>query len=462
MIREVDAIVIGSGQGGVPLAVTLAQRGRRVALFERGPFGGTCINTGCTPSKAFLAGAHAVGRARRATALGLRGEVRLDFPAAMERVRGLVASWSAATRARLVSAGVELVAGEAAFCGERTVAAADVTLRAPLVVIDSGAAPSLPPLAGLRDVPYLDNRSFFAQTALPQRFLVLGGGYIGLELGQGMARAGSEVHVVDPHPHVLDREEADAGAVLESALGADGVQFHLGANATAVRRAGDAIVLALADGSELIGDALLVATGRVPNTADLHCERAGIALDGRGFVAVDAHLRTSASGVYALGDVAGGPAFTHVSWEDHRRILAALDGEPRTRDDRVLAYSTFTEPQLARVGFTLAQAQAGGHRARAVTLPLSSVARAVEWNEERGFYRLVVDEDDDRILGATLVGYEAGEIVHAILAHIVSGSGWQRLDQSVHIHPTFSEGLPSLARLVASERAAAAPLPPGP
>jgi dihydrolipoamide dehydrogenase len=456
MIRNVDAIVIGSGQGGVPLAIALAGEGKHVVLFERGAFGGTCINAGCTPSKAFLAAAHSVGRARRARSIGLVGEVSLDFPAVMERVRGIVRAWSEAARVRLAAAGVEIVSAEASFRDERLVDGGGTTVRAPLVVIDTGGTAVVPPVDGLRDVPFFDNASFFAQRTLPRRFLVLGGGYIGLELGQGMARAGSEVHIVHPKARVLDNEEADASGVLEDALREDGVRLHLNARAVAATRRGDEILLQLADGTMVCGDALLIATGRKPNTAALQCERAGIALDDRGYVVVDENLRTTAEGIFALGDVARQPAFTHVSWEDHRRILAVLHGEPRTRNDRVLSYSTFTEPQVARAGLTLEQALMHGHDALAVTLPLRDVARAVEWNEERGFYRLVVDRSNDRILGATLVGYEAGELVHVFIAHIEAGSTWHRLADSVHIHPTFGEGLPALARLVSAKTPAEA------
>ena len=448
MIRDVDAIVIGSGQGGVPLAIAFAQEGRDVVLFERGAFGGTCINAGCTPSKAFLAAAHSAGRARRARALGVHGQVTVDFPFVMERVRGIIESWSSGVRQRLLSAGVDIVAAEASFSGERTVTGGGVTVCAPMVVIDTGGTALVPPIDGLAEAGYLDNATFFGQRTLPRRFGVLGGGYIGLELGQGMARCGSEVHVIHRNERVLDAEEPDASYALAQALRGDGVILHLGARTAAVRRVGENIVVTLQDGSELAFEALLVATGRRPNTGALRCELGGVALDARGYVQVDDALRTSVSGVFALGDVAGQPAFTHVSWEDHRRILSTIRGEERRRGDRVLVYSTFTEPQIARAGVTLAKARATGHDAIAVTLPLSDVARAVEWNEERGFYRIVVDARDERILGATLVCYEAAELIHAVLPYIAAGATWRDLAAAMHVHPTFAEGLPSLARLV--------------
>lgn len=454
-MSDVDAIVIGSGQGGVPFAVESARRGRRVVLFERGAVGGTCVNVGCTPSKAFLAAAHAAGRARKASALGLRGTFTLDFPAVMERVRGIVASFRSGAEKRLAEAGVELIRAEASFEGERAVGAGGVSMSASLVVIDTGASAMVPDIPGLAGTPYLTNETFFDQRVLPKRFIVLGGGYVGLELGQGMARAGSEVHVIHRASRLLNGEEPDASDLLQQALLDDGARIHLNATTRSVRYDGGVFDLELDDGTSVAAEALLVATGRRANTSALNVNASGLALDKRGFVAIDDRFATACPGVYAIGEVAGQPAFTHVSWEDHRRLLAILAGEPRTRNDRVLAYSTFTEPQVARVGDTLDQALAKGIKARAVTLRLDSVARAIEWGEKRGFYRMVVDSETDKIIGATLVGYETAELIHVFVAHIQAGSTWQTLDRSVHIHPTYAEGLPSLARLLNEPNASA-------
>jgi dihydrolipoamide dehydrogenase len=447
--QAVDAIVIGSGQGGVPFAAGLAEEGKRVVLFERGRLGGSCVNYGCTPSKAFLAAAHSAGRARRAEKLCVRMQVSVDFAAVMDRTRSIRDEFMRFTARRLERAGVQVVHAQATFVGERTVAGGEQTVSAPLIVIDTGTTAAIPPIDGLAATPYLTNESFFEQTTLPRRMLVLGGGYIGLELGQGMARAGSEVHIIDHNTRVLAHEEAEASAALETSLTEDGVRLHLGCSATKVGHDGGHFALTLDDGALLEGDALLVALGRRPNSDALNAPAGGVELDARGMIKTDRQLRTTAAGIYAIGDVAGQPAFTHVSWEDHRRLRDIIAGGSRTRDDRVLAYTTFTEPQIARVGMTLADAQRQGLSARAVTLPLDSVARAIEWGETNGFYRLVVDQSSDRILGATLVGYEAGELVHVILAHMEAGSTWHILDRSVHIHPTYAEGLPTLARLLA-------------
>ena len=447
MALQCDAIVIGSGQGGVPLAKALARNGRSVYLFESGDIGGTCVNNGCTPSKSFLASAHAAGRARRASAIGVHTDISVDFPHVMERVRSIIAKFRSRSAQRLANAGVHIVKARARFTGTRVVAGGDVEVTAPTIVIDTGGLPSLPSIEGLSQTPFLTNESFFSLTALPRRAIVIGGGYIGLELGQGLARCGSEVHILVREEHVLAREEPDASALVADALREDGVTFHFNAGERRVRSSGGMVVVEMTDGTQLEADALLVATGRTPNTADLHAEASGIELNEHGFIRVDDYLRSTCDGVYAIGDAAGQPPFTHVSYEDYRRVLSTLNGEPRKRDDRVLGYTTFTDPQLAVVGLTIDQARERGIDARVETLPLSSVARAIEWNELRGFYRMVIDNATDRIIGATLVGYEAGELAHVFIAHMEAGSTWQVLARSVHIHPTYAEGLPSLAEL---------------
>ncbi len=279
---------------------------------------------------------------------------------------------------------------------------------------------------------------------------MIGGGYIGLELGQGLARCGSAVHIVNNASRALPGEESEVSDVLTRSLLRDFITLHSSAHVQSVSYEGSTYTLRLAAGATLVGDALLVAAGRTPNIP-AGTEAAGIALDARGYVAVDEHLQTTVPGVYALGDVAGQPQFTHVAWEDFRRLKAILAGDrSRTRSDRVLGYAVFTDPQVGRAGLTHEAAQQAGFTVRSVTLELDNVARAIEWNETDGFSRLVVDANTDAILGATLVGYEAGELVHVFLAHMEAGSTWRTLERSVHIHPTYAEGFPSLARLLLS------------
>ena len=443
---QADVLVIGSGQGGAPFATEMAGRGKRVVYFERGSWGGSCLNYGCIPSKMFLASAHAAGRARGAVDLGVHAEVTVDFPAVMERIQQVTGSRSEGVRSRLEKAGVRTVEAEARFTGERTVSGGDLTVQAPLVVIDTGLSPLVPPIDGLEDVPYFTYKTFWDIEQLPRETVILGAGYVGMELGQGLARLGSRVHLIDQLDRPIAGEEEDVSALLQEALEEDGVTFHLGTTAKSVARQKGVVTVELENGDSVSGGALLVATGQRPNTRALDPEAGGIRLDDDGYVRVDDRFQTTCEGVYAIGDVTGQPAFTHVSWEDHRRLLGILDGEDRTQLDRVLGYAFFTDPQVARAGSALAQAREQGHNARQVELALSEVTRAHEIGRTTGFYRMVVDEDTDKILGATLVGPETAELIHIFIAHIEAGSTWHELEQSTHIHPTFGEGLPTLAR----------------
>ncbi len=445
-MEAVDAIVIGSGQGGVPFATTLAGQGRRVVLFERERYGGSCVNWGCTPSKAFLAAAHAAGRASAAEALGVNCQVSVDFPKVMARVRAIRDRFARSTRNRLAAAGVELVEAEASFTGQGHVECGGRRFSAPVILIDTGSSAALPPVPGLQETPCFTDHNIWELGRCPERTLVIGGGFIALEIGQGLARLGSEVHLLLRGDRVLANESPRVSAVLEEALQRDGVVLH---RHTEVERAlplaGDRVALALNNGETLEGDALLLATGRRPNTEALHADRAGIELDRRGYVKVNEKLETTRPGVYALGEAAGQPAFTHVSWEDHRRLLAILKGEPRRRDDRVLAYAVFTEPQVGRAGLSPEQAAAQGIAVREGYMDIGNTNRAIEWGHDLGFFQLTVEAESDRIIGATLVGYEAAELVHVLLDLMEMGATAAQLATFQHAHPTYAEYLPSLA-----------------
>ncbi|MDV2992212.1 MAG: Mercuric reductase [Chroococcidiopsis sp. SAG 2025] len=450
-MKTADLIVIGSGQGGIPLAADWAKAGRKVVLFERDALGGSCINYGCTPSKAFLAAAHAAGRARQAASLGIQAQVQVDFPAVMERVRSIRDRFNQGMHKRLDTAGVEVVCAEATFTEERTVTGGDVTVEAPVIVINTGTSALVPDIPGLAATPYLTNRKFFDLQALPPRLLVIGGGYIGMELGQGLARLGSQTDLIVRGDRLLDREESEVSVTLAEAFKRDGIGLHFHERVQQVRHTDGVFTLNLSNGETLEAEALLVATGRKPNTDALNAAAAGIELDSQGYVQIGDRFHTTNPNVYAIGDVAKQPAFTHVSWEDYRRLKAILCGEERTKSDRVLGYAVYTEPQVGRVGMTLAEAEQQGINARAVTLPMAQIARAIEWGQDLGFYRMVIDRDTDKILGATLVGYETAELVHVFLSLMEAGANWQLLEQSVHIHPTYGEALPSLARLLVGE-----------
>lgn len=454
-----DMVVIGSGQGGVPLAASYAEEGRTVVLFERSAVGGTCVNYGCQPSKAFLASAHAAAAARNAGALGVTAQVTVDGARVMERTREVIEGSRDGVRDRLVNAGVRLVDAEAAFVDETTVQGGDVQVSAPVIVLNTGKSSVVPPLPGLDSIDYLTYESFWQLRDLPRRILVIGGGYVGVELGQGLARLGCETTIVDRSERIVDREEEDVSRILTRALEADGARIHSGRKIERIRPRSGVIDITLdsaasgdsEDALTLSVDAVLVATGRKANTASLNADTAGIELDERGHVRVDAEFRTSNPRVYAIGDVTGQPEFTHVSWEDYRRLRSVLDGGGRRRGDRVLGYAFFTEPEVGRVGLTLQQAREQGYDAKATTMSLENVSRARLSGAGEGFYRMVIDRKSDRILGATLVGPAAGELLHVFMAYMEAGATWHVLEQSVHVHPTFAEGLPTLARQFADD-----------
>lgn len=445
-MEKADAIIIGSGQGGVPLAVKLARQGKNVVLFEKGSLGGTCLNHGCYPSKAFLGAAHTAGAGRNAADWGIDMVPRIDFSRLMEKVRSK--RDSSYIKIALDKAGVRTISASASFTEERTVTGGGVTIEAPVVVINTGNAPFVPPVPGLDGTPYLTYLNFWDLDELPPRILIVGGGYIGVELGQGIAQLGSETHIIELTDRIVAREEPELSDTIQAALEADGVSFHLGRKAEKVDYADEIFTLSLDNGDELKAEALLMVVGQRANTIGLKPEASNIELTERGFIKVDDRLETSCPGVYAIGDVTGQPAFTHVSWEDHRRILSILDGGDRRQGDRVLGYAFYTEPEAGRCGITLEEAKSKGLNARTVRLELEHVARAWLLDRTRGYYRLVVDNDSDLILGATLIGPRAGDLVHVLLDLMEAGVSWRLLEQSVHIHPTFAEGLPTVARML--------------
>jgi len=442
-----DVIVIGSGQGGVPLATLLAGSGRRVLLAERAEPGGTCVNRGCTPSKSLIASAQAAHDARRAGRLGVHAEVRVDFRAVMERVEGIVRQWREGVERRIHEAGPNLVVARdhARFVGPRRVEAAGEVHEAAAVVVNVGTRHAVPPIPGLDAVPYLTNGSVFALRELPPRLVVVGGGYIGCELGQAFARLGSRVTVVEPGPHLLSREDPDVSEAVEKAFRAERIEVRTG-NAVARVDGGEGRVSAtLADGSVVEGTHLLVATGRVPNTADLGCEAAGVRLDARGFIPVDDGFRTSAEGVYAIGDCTGGPQFTHRSWDDGRILFDILTGaRSGGHDGRLVPYAMFTDPQVARVGLSEREAREQGVAVEVATLPFGHVARAIEADVPAGTMKVMIDPATERFVGAAIVGAQAGELVHAFSLLMQAGATARTMVDAEMIHPTFAEGLQTL------------------
>lgn len=441
-----DVIVIGAGQGGVPLAAWLAGAGRKVMLIERGDLGGTCVNTGCTPTKTLIASARAAHVARTAARLGVHaGEVRVDFAAVMRRKDEVVGQWRGGVEKRLREAGVGVVRGHARLAGGGRVEVDGETHEAETIVVDVGLRPAIPPVRGLEEVPYLTNASILGLTELPRRLLVLGGGYIGCELGQAFRRFGSEVAIVDPGKHLMGREDDDVSEALEEAFRAEGIEILLGARAVEAAKTEEGVRLTLEDGRSLEGSHLLVATGRAPNTDDLGCGAEGIDLDEHGFIPVDDAYRTSAEGVYAIGDCTGGPQFTHTSWDDGRILFGVLTGaRGGGRDERIVPYTAFTDPQVARVGLSEREAKEKGVEYELATMPFGSVARAIETDERAGVMKMLVDPETERILGAAFVGAQAGELIHVPAALMRAGATVRAITDGQMVHPTFAEGLQTL------------------
>jgi pyruvate/2-oxoglutarate dehydrogenase complex dihydrolipoamide dehydrogenase (E3) component len=445
---QIDVIVIGAGQAGPPLAARLAEAGRRVLLAEAKELGGTCVNDGCTPTKTMIASARAAHVARTAGRLGVRtGEVKVDLGAVVDRKDAVVRQWRESVQKRLDRAGerLTLVRGKARFVAPREVELNGERHSAGVVVINVGCRALIPPIPGLADTPHLDNASVIELRELPGHLVVLGGGYIGCEFAQMFRRFGSGVTVVESMHRLMSLEDPDSSAALQGVFEAEGIHLALGAKATSVSRAGGEVVVRLDGGREVRGTHLLVAVGRRPNTEDLGCEAAGIDRDARGYIPVDDHYKTSAEGVYAVGDVTPGPQFTHASWDDHRLLFDHLMGRPaRKRSERLIPITAFTDPQVARVGLTEEGAKNAGLAYEAATMPFGHIARARELDETAGTMKVLIDPKAERILGASIVGAEAGELIHVFVALVQAGAPARALVDAECVHPTFAEGLQTL------------------
>ncbi|WP_242344308.1 dihydrolipoyl dehydrogenase family protein [Anaeromyxobacter terrae] len=445
---DLDAIIIGSGQAGVPLATRLAKHGRKVLLAERAELGGTCTNTGCTPTKTLIASARAAHVARTASRLGVHVEtVKVDFPAVIARKDAIVRHWQESIARRLVDAGanLRLVRGQARLVGERTVEVEGERHRAATVILNVGARPVEPPIPGLGGVPWLDNRRVMELTEVPSHLVVVGGGYIGCELAQAYRRFGADVTIVEPGAHLLGHEDLEASEAIEGVFRDEGIALALGASVEEVSGESGRITVRLSNGRALPGSHLLVATGRRPNTDDLGADAAGVKLDRHGFVEVDDHYQSSAPGVYAVGDCAGGPQFTHAAWDDHRLLFDVLAGKRgRGRKDRLIPYTAYTDPQVAGVGLTEREVKEKGVAYEVATWPFARIARAVETDEKAGVVKVLVDPVTERILGASIVGAEGGELIHVFAALMQAGAPARAVVDMETVHPSFAEGLQSV------------------
>lgn len=451
-----DAIVIGAGQGGGPLAGTLADAGWSTALIERKHVGGTCVNEGCTPTKTMIASARIAHLARRAEDYGVEvGNVSVDMATVRERKRDIVKSFRAGSRKSVEETeGLDLIEGDAHFVNAETLDVAmngggSRTLTGDRIVINTGGRPAIPPIDGLDEVDYLTSTSIMELGSVPDHLIVLGGGYIGLEFGQMFRRFGADVTIVDRGEHVLSREDEDVARTLQEILREDGIRLLNETSMTSVSSEPDGSVTAGLDGpdapEEIEGSHLLVAVGRRPNTDDLNLDAAGIQTTRRGHVEVDEHLATSMDGIYAIGDVTGGPAFTHVSYDDYRVLSDNwLDDGNRTTEDRLVSYTLFTDPQLGRVGLAEEQARERGLDVVVADMPMSHVARALEVDETRGLMKAIIDAGTNQLLGAAILGIEGGEVMSILQTAMMGDIPVDRLQSAPFAHPTLAESLNNL------------------
>jgi len=446
-----DAIIIGTGQAGPALARRLAGAGQKVAVIERGRFGGTCVNTGCTPTKALVASAYAAHMARRGADYGfsVEGEVKVDMKRVKARKDAIVApSTRGVERSMRNLKNGAVYQGHARFVAPHEVEVGGEILRADKIFINVGGRAATSGISGLDQVPYLTNSSMMDLDVLPRHLLVVGGSYIGLEFGQMYRRFGSAVTVAEMGPRLVVREDEDVSEELAAFLTREGVDLRLNAKCISVAKRDGEIVMGLdcAEGPpEVAGSHLLVAIGRRPNTDDLGLDRAGVKTDARGYIEVDNELLTNVPGIWALGDCNGRGAFTHTSWNDYEIVAAnLLDGEHRRVSDRITAYALYTDPPLGRAGMTETEVRKSGRKALVGRIAMEDVSRAFEKGETDGFMKVLVDADTKQILGASFLGTSGDEAIHCVLDTMYAKAPYTVLQRAVHIHPTVAEFIPTL------------------
>jgi pyruvate/2-oxoglutarate dehydrogenase complex dihydrolipoamide dehydrogenase (E3) component len=446
-----DAIIIGTGQAGPPLARRLSQAGMSIAVIERHLFGGTCVNTGCIPTKAMVASAYAAHLARRAGefGVGIHGSIAVNMPQVKARKDAISQRSRAAVEKGLRGLKNCVVhQGHARFQSAREVQVGDAILSADRIFINVGARATVPSMPGLDQVPYLTNSALMNLEVAPPHLLVVGGSYVGLEFGQMFRRFGSEVTVIEMGPRLIAREDEDVSTAIHEILTSEGINLRVNARCIRVSAEGQTVTVHLdceAGQPSIVGSHLLLAVGRTPNTGDLGLDAAGVRRDDRGYILVDDELRTNISGVWALGDCNGRGAFTHTSYNDFEIVAAnLLDGAARRVSDRIPAYALYIDPPLGRVGLTAAEAQARGHNVLVGSRPMTRVGRAIEKGETRGLMKMVVDQHTRAILGAAVLGTGGDEVIHCVLDAMYAKAPYPVLQQAVHIHPTVSELIPTL------------------
>jgi pyruvate/2-oxoglutarate dehydrogenase complex dihydrolipoamide dehydrogenase (E3) component len=451
MNRRFDAIVIGTGQAGPSMAARLTAAGMNVAIVERHLVGGTCLNTGCTPTKTLVASAYAAHLARRGADFGvMTGDVRIDM--ARVHARSQKIAMDGRTGSETWLRGMErctLIMGHARFEGPRAVRVGGDTLEADRIFINVGGRAVVPDLPGIGDVPFFTNSSLLATDVLPDHLVVVGGSYIGLEFAQIYRRFGSKVTVIEKGPRLVGREDEDISGAIQSFLEAEGIAVRTGAECIHFARHEQGVVLGVncTEGApDMIGSHVLLAVGRRPNTDDLGLDNAGVETDARGYIRVNDRLETSVAGIWALGDCNGRGAFTHTAYNDYEIVSDnLLTGADRKVSDRIPCYALYVDPPLGRVGITESEARALGKRIAIGQRPMSRVARAREKDETHGLMKIVTDADTNAILGAAILGTGGDEAIHAVLDMMAAGGNATTLAHTMHIHPTVSELLPTIA-----------------
>ncbi len=451
MPTKFDAIIIGMGQSGPSLAQRFADQGLRIAAVERKYFGGTCVNTGCMPTKTLVASAYVAQMARRAAEYGVDvgGPVKVDMKRVKARKDEIVAESREGVSDWMDGlANTTVYRGHARFTGPKTVSVDGEVLEADRIVINTGGRALVPALPGLDRVPYFTNSTIMDVDFLPGHLLIVGGSYIGIEFAQAYRRFGAAVTVVEMADRLIAREDADVSEAVQGILEAEGIEVRLNARCLAVEQDGDGIAMRLdcSDGAPSIrGSHLLLAVGRRPNTDELGLDRGGVKTDAKGFIAVDDQCRTNVPGIWAMGDVNGRGAFTHTSYNDFEIVAANLfDNDPRRISDRIPCYGLFIDPPLGRVGMTEHEVRTKGIKALGAKRMMTTVMRARERGEMQGFMKVVVDATTERVLGAAILGPGGDEIVHTILDVMAAGAPYSAVSRTVHIHPTVAEYLPTL------------------
>ena len=451
MAIRFDAIIIGTGQAGPSLAARLAGKGMKVAIIERKLFGGTCVNTGCIPTKTLVASARAAYMARRGQEFGvtLEGSITVDMKRVKERKDGVVAKSNQGVENWLKNTeNCTVYEGQGCFEDSHSLRVGEALLEAEKIFINVGGRAFVPPFSGIKEGDYLTNSSMVAMDVLPEHLIIIGGSYIGLEFGQMYRRFGSQVTIVERASRLIQREDEDISEAVQEILEKEGIHIRLEAECIDAEKDGDQIRVRLdceKGAREVTGSHLLLAVGRVPNTDDLGLEKAGIEMNERGYIEVDDQLRTNVPGVWALGDCNGQGAFTHTSYNDYEIVAAnLLDDDPRRVSDRILAYALYIDPPLGRAGKTEAEVKQSGQKALMATRPMTRVSRAVEKSETQGFMKILVDADSKEILGAAILGIGGDEIIHSILDVMYAKAPYTVIQRAVHIHPTVTELIPTM------------------